>query len=303
MTVQERLRGMIVPLITPLTEEEKLDEDGLRRCIGHVLRGGVNGVFILGTTGESACLTDDVRERLMEAAAEEVKGKALFIAGISDTGTKRVLKNLKKAEAVGADAVVAHPPFFLGLADQEELLTFYRTIAEATDLPLILYNIPGITKQPLALKTVETLAGMPSIIGIKDSSVNYLFMLDLIKLKKEHSDFRVFVGKTHMFVPCLLAGGDGGVDGITNLIPERCVRLLGLMEAGRVSEAWRLQEEINEIWNVHEVRSFLSGIKTAMHLAGLCGPTVTSPVVRASEKEVAHVRAIMKRYGLLQSRV
>ncbi len=301
MTVQERLKGMIVPLITPLTKDEKLDEEGLGNCIEHVISGRVNGIFVLGTTGESACLTDDVRERVLESTAARIRGRTLFLAGVSDTSTKRVLANIKKAEETGADAVVAHPPFFLGLSDQEELITFYRSIADSTDLPLVLYNIPGITKQPLALKTVETLAGLPTVIGIKDSSVDYLFMLELIKLKKQYPDFRIFVGKTHMFVPCLLAGGDGGVDGIINLIPDRCARLLGLMEEGKAREAWALQEEINEIWNVYNVRSFLSGIKTAMHFAGFCEPTVTSPVVPASEKERAYIRGIMQQYDLLKS--
>lgn len=299
MSLIEKLHGMMVPLITPLTPDEELDEQALRKCIKHVIDGGVNGVFVHSTTGEGPCLLDHVREKAIEITAEETKGKTLFMVGVNDTSTKRVLKNLKNIERYQPDAFVVHPPFFFSLNSQQELLTFYRTLTEATDLPIILYNIPGLTKQPLSIDTVRELLKNPKIIAIKDSSVDYLFLLELIKLKKDFPTFRIFVGKTHLFTPCLLAGGDGGVDGISNLIPERCVRLVELIKAGKIIEAYRQQDEINEIWNVYHVRSFVAGIKMAMHLAGLCGPTVSSPVLTLSEAEKEHVRAIMERYKLL----
>jgi 4-hydroxy-tetrahydrodipicolinate synthase len=195
---------------------------------------------------------------------------------------------------------VVHPPFFYALNSQQELLTFYRTLADATDLPLILYNIPSLTKQPIAVETVRELLKHPNIIAIKDSSVDYVNLIELIKLKKEFPSFRVFVGKTHMFTPCLLAGGDGGVDGISNLIPERCVHLVELIKSGKIIEAYRLQDEINEIWNVYHVRSFVAGIKMAMHLAGLCGTTVSSPLLTLSDAEKEHVHSIMAKHNLIR---
>ena len=293
MSVQEKLQGIAVPLITPLTSDENLDEEGLRQCLRYVLSGGVNGVFVLGTTGESACLREHVKEKVLEVSSEEIKGKSLFLAGVSDTSTKRVLDNIKKAERFHADAVVAHPPFFFGLNDQKELITFYRTLTDSTDLPIILYNIPSVTKQPLAIDTIRQLLENPRIIGIKDSSVDFVFMLQLIALKKEYPDFKVFVGKSHLFTSCLMSGGDGGVDGIVNLIPGRCVRLVELLRSGAVDEALLLQEEVNAIWEVYRVRSFISGVKMAMHLAGLCAPTITSPLIPASEDEKKHIYSII----------
>lgn len=298
-TDKEKLRGIVVPIITPLTENEKVDEPALRKIVRHLLQGGVHGIFVNSTTGEGVCLVDGEKIKSLEIVVDEVKGAIPVYAGISDTGTIRALDNLYQAQEAGADFVVAHPPFYYPPNSQDELIHYYTTLARESTLPLLLYNIPFTTQAPLSLDTVKTLMQIENIVGIKDSSVDWVFLMNLVELKRNHRpDFRVFIGKSHMWTAGILSGADGGLDGISNIIPDKCVKLYNGICDGD-SGVYELQREINEIWRVYECRSFLGGIKTAMNLMGLCEPFTTNPVLSASDDEKKKIAAILKKYQLI----
>ena len=291
--------GIVVPIITPLTAEENVDELSLRKCIKHLLKGGIHGIFVNSTTGEGLNLRDEQKRLALKVVVDEVNNKVPIYAGVSDTSLGRALDNLVEAVELGADVAVAHPPFYYPPNSQEELLTYYQTLAEQSPLPVMLYNIPSTTKAHIELDTVRTLMQQENIIGIKDSSVDYVFLLNLIELKKYRPDFYIFIGKSHMWTAGIMSGADGGLDGISNLIPDLCVQLYETIKDGRYEGAVELQRKINEIWRVYECRSFLGGIKTAMNMRGLCQPWTTKPILMASAEEQQRIANILREYKLI----
>ena len=291
-------KGIVVPIISPLQQDETIDETALRKITRHLLDGGVHGIFVNSTTGEAVCLADREKQRALEIVLSEAKGKIPIYAGISETSTRRALECLRWTRQLKPDVVVAHPPYYFPPNSQDELIQYYQALAAESPLPLMIYNIPFTTKAPLALDTIRRLLEIDNVIGIKDSSVDYVLLLNLIELKRVRSDFRIFIGKSHMWAAGILSGADGGLDGISNLIPDRCVKLYQAIQR-RDEQVYEMQREINEIWRVYECKSFLSGIKTALSLIGLCRPFVTHPVTPATQEERERIRQILLRYHVL----
>lgn len=294
-----RIKGVVVPIITPLTPDEKVDEPALRRCLRHVLASSVHGIFVNSTTGEGLSLLDEEKEKAIGIVVDEAKDRAVIFAGISDTSTMRVLRNLRRVEALNADVAVLHPPFYYPLNHQSELVEFYTHVAAASILPLMLYNIPSMTKAPIAIDTVSKLMAIDNIVGIKDSSVDFLYLLELIRLKAQREDFKIFIGKSHLWTAGIFSGADGALDGISNLVPGLCVQLYETMLRGEAQKAFALQRKINDIWEIYSCGSFLSGIKTALSLLGLCDRRVTRPILNISDDEVENIKKIMVKHGLL----
>ncbi len=298
---RQSFRGIVVPVVTPLTSSEKIDEKSLVKILQHLLKAKVNGVFVNSTTGEGVCLTDDEKKQVLQITIEVVGGKIPVYAGISETSLKRVREQLKWVENSGADVVVVHPSYYFPPSSQQELYEFFNLIAQETFLPLMLYNIPFTTKAPLSVDTVSRLAQVENIVGIKDSSADFVFLLDLIEIKKQRPDFMVFIGKSHMWTAGILSGADGGLDGISNLIPEHCVRLYEHI-IQKKPDVYELQNQINEIWRVYECHSFLGGIKYAMSLLDLCEPWTSKPIPVADVDEQAKIRHILENNGIIKGK-
>jgi len=292
------LQGIVVPILTPLTEHETVDEPALRKIVSHLVDGGVHGIFVNSTTGAGVCLTDEEKFRSLRIVIEEVNGRIPVYAGVSDTSTKRTVENIQETQKIGADIVVAHPPFYFPPNSQKELYDYFVTLANASDLPLMLYNIPFTTQAPLSIDTVKKLMQIEKIVGIKDSSVDYVFLLNLIELKRSRPDFRIFIGKSHMWAAGILSGADGGLDGISNVIPDRCVGLYNAIQANS-PDVYELQREINEIWRIYECQSFLGGLAAAMSLLGFCSPKTIHPILPATAEETEKIRGILTEYHLL----
>jgi 4-hydroxy-tetrahydrodipicolinate synthase len=294
-----KIHGIVVPVITPLKSDESIDVIALYKIIDYLLSAKVHGIFVNSTTGEGICLTDLERQQALKIVVEKAKSHIPVYAGISDTSTKLTLQNLKEAEDLGADIAVVHPPFFYPPNSQEEIYIHFEQIVQSASIPIMLYNIPSITKAPIALETMQRLLNFERIIGVKDSSCDFILLQSLIKLKYLRPDFKVFVGKCQLWTAGILSGANGGLDGISNLIPRQCVRLYQKIRSGSSPQAFALQREINEIWRVYECRSFLGGLKAAMHLLGFCEPITTKPILPASEEEIQKIKQILSEKGIL----
>ena len=295
------VRGIVVPIITPLKPDESVDENSLDKITDYLLQGGVHGIFVNSTTGEGVSLLDEERRNALKIVVDRVADRIPVYASISDTSTKRALRNLREAEELGADIVVAHPPFYYPPNSQDEIYDYYEKIARTANLPVMLYNIPFTTKAPIAIDTIRRLLTLEKIIGIKDSSVDFVFLQKLIELKKIRPDFRILIGKSNLWTAGILSGADGGLDGISNVIPAHCVRLYNEIMSGS-GQVFDLQREINEIWRIYECRSFLGGVKGAMHLLGLCGLVTTGPILSATRRELQHIRKILSENGIIAAR-
>lgn len=295
----EKVKGIITPLTTALTETGKIDEKGLRKCIRYVLDSGVHGLFVLGSTGEGPILTDEKRQTVAKIAVDEVAHKVPVYVGVSDIGVELVLKNIELLTDIGVDAVVACPPYYYPINDQSELLTYYKEIAQQSSLPMLLYNLPHFTKTSLAFETITELANEKNIIGIKESSGDLAFIMDLIALKATNPNFKIFQGKEKGSVYSLYFGIDGCVPGISNIIPGLCVQLYNASKSRALDQAMALQAKIDSLCELYVFRSFVSAFKTAQSMLGLCGRTVSSPFKYVSKEDEKKIRAKLIEFNLV----
>ena len=285
----QKLKGIIPPLITPLTDDYNLDVPAVHKLIGHLYKGGVHGVFILGTTGEATGLRYDVRQNLIIETCLAAKDRIPVLVGITDTSLGESLKLAHLAKKHGAMAVVAAPPYYFNLS-QQELLEYYEDLANCLPLPLYLYNMPGLTKVNIDTNTAIKLSEHPNIIGLKDSSANTVYFQSLIYgIEREY--FGLFVGPEEITAETVLMGGDGGVNGGANLFPRLYVELYQASMDKDFQRLAQLQNQVMEVarmlYNLGKYgSSYLKGLKGAASLLGLCSPYLASPFKHFEELEM-----------------
>ncbi len=228
-------RGVIVPMITPLTESGELDEKAARRVVDHLLAGGVDAIFVIGTTGESASLPAAWRPRLVAATVEQVGGRTGVYAGISSNCLSESLAAGKEYLRMGVDALVVHLPCYFPLSDQEQY-HYFKTLLDGLAGPLVIYNIPQTTGMSISLEVVEQLAEHPNAAGLKDSAGDPARLSKLLQLLSGRDKFPVFVGTTALAAEGLKGGAAGYVPSIGNLTPSPCRDLYASAQAGRWDE-------------------------------------------------------------------
>ena len=223
-TLPTPFRGIVVPMVTPLKDRDTLDAPGLERLIEHILAGGVQALFILGTTGEAPSLSYQLRYELIERACAQVDRRVPVFVGITDTSFVESVNIAHKAKEAGAMAVVLAPPYYF-FAEQPELLEYLEHLVPEMPLPLFLYNMPLNTKLILKPETVLAASNIEGIIGLKDSSANMIYFHQLQMLFKDKPDFTLLIGPEELLGEAVLSGGHGGVCGGANLAPRLYVLL------------------------------------------------------------------------------
>ena len=292
-------RGIIPPILTCLNDDETVDVVSQRRLVSYLLEGGVHGIFALGSMGEGVNLLARERARCVEAVLAEAGGKVPVLAACSDTSTRRAIDNARALQAMGVDALVCTIPYY-NTPDRDGILRHYRALIDAVDIPLFLYNLPGIVKVSLDRELVLELAKDQRIAGMKDSSGNLSDILRLIVSRPKDRDFPILQGWDLLVAPTLLLGGEGAVTGLTNLAPNLFRRLYDAAQAGDVGLAVSLQQQVaNDVFDFYSFGSGYAGVKAALSLLGVCGPKVSSPLRPASDEDVAKVRAKLVSIGLL----
>ncbi|PSL01938.1 dihydrodipicolinate synthase family protein [Cecembia rubra] len=280
-----KIEGIIVPTVTPLLESGKLDLKGIETITRHLIDGGVHGIFILGTTGETPSLKVDLRKNLIKNTCQYANNEKPVMVGISDPCMDVSLELAQIARSEGATAVVALSPFFFHL-DQEDLYNYFSLLADQCELPLFLYNYPNMTKCHLEVGTVKALAAHPNIIGIKDSSGNGVYLEKLLEIKSEKPEFSVLPGPEEIMVQSVIAGADGGVNGGANLFPELYVRLYEAAKAKDWDTIQVIQPIIMEISSKiygagKKSYSYFQGMKQALSFLGICQPHLSRPLLAA----------------------
>lgn len=289
MKPQTLFHGIIPPMITPLNPDYSLDVDHTIRMVNHLLEGGVHGLFILGTTGEAASLSSDVKSDLIRQVCRQVNRRIPILVGITDCSFVESLDLAAIAAESGADALVAAPPFYMNIG-QEELELYYRKLADAVSLPLFLYNMPSNTKLFIETATVLSLSSHPNIIGIKDSSGDLPNFDSLCRTFQDRQDFRIFVGPEEILSQTLEIGGHGGVTGGANLYPELYVQAFEAFQSKEKERLSEIQETIlflskNLYQNQTYKSSYLKGLKASLAFEGLCRGILAPPLYAYSETE------------------
>jgi 4-hydroxy-tetrahydrodipicolinate synthase len=255
-------------MITPLTEDGAIDLDGIQRLVAHLLVGGVSGIFVLGSSGEGPWLTPMQSQQVIEGVATAVNGQVPVLAGILEPSTQRVVEMLDMAERAGADAVVATTPYYFE-SDAAVHLHHFASIAWSTDLAVVLYNIPSKTHAHLSVETVAQLLEIENIVGIKDSSGDWEQLSGLLTLRQLRPDFRVLQGAEGLSGRSLLAGVDGLVPGLGNLMPSLFVRMVAAARAGDEATLHALQAQVDALGLLHSHGHWLACLKYAVSLLGL----------------------------------
>jgi len=290
--------GIVPPLVTPLTEDEKIDEEALQRLINRLINAKVKGVFILGSTGEFPYLSREEKKRLIMFTVNQVAGRVPVFVGASAMGTKKVLRNLETASKFGADAGVITPPFYFPLK-QKEVLLFYKKIAKSSDIPIVVYNFPQITKVTIEIETLKELCEEKNIIGVKDTSGNFAYFQELIRNLKHRENFIIGQGDPSLILASLICGANCVISSVANVAPELHTRLYECVEKKDFREALLLQERITTLLKLE--KGGISALKTALSILGLCSPFVTKPLLEVGSEERKEIKTILEECGLLRN--
>lgn len=295
------LQGIIPPMITPLRDMNSLDIPGLEKLVEHILSGGVQGLFILGTTGEAQSLSYELRHELIERVCRQVGKRVPVLVGISDTSLVESLHLAEKAFAEGATAVVSAPPYYYAPA-QQELIDFYQGLADVLPLPLFLYNMPSHVKVKIEPVTLKAVAEHPNVIGLKDSSADMVYFHSLIQVMKDKPDFSLLVGPEELTAEAVLLGADGGVNGGANMFPSLYVKMYKAAKSRDLDTVLALQQQImyisNSIYKIGKYgSSYLKGVKCACSLLGLCSDYMALPFQRFNAPERKRVQQILETLG------
>jgi len=284
--ISSTFEGIMVPMVTPLLSNGELDKKGVERVVKHLVNGGVQGIFILGTTGEAASLKPAIKKDLIEISCKESNGKTPVFVGITHTSLEVSLKLARSAKENGAVAVVAALPYYFAL-DQDDIFQYYVKLADQSPLPLFLYNFPVMTKSTIAPETAFKLAKHANIIGLKDSSGNGVYFQKLLQVKQQYPEFSLLVGPEEMLAEAVISGADGGVNGGANIFPSLYVKMYDAAKARDFEKTAKIQSLILEISDGLYSRSpksssYLCGVKESMYFMGICEPHLASPLLPVS---------------------
>jgi 4-hydroxy-tetrahydrodipicolinate synthase len=273
-----------------------LDDLGLERLVEHVLVGGVSGVFILGTTGEAPSLSYRLRGELIGKVCRQVKGRVPVLVGITDTAFVESVRLAHVAADHGAEAVVLSTPYYFP-AGQTELTGYIQRISRELPLPLVLYNMPSLTKVWFEWDTLKQLASLENIIGIKDSGGDLDYFQRLLPLKELRPDWSIMIGPEHLLPEAVALGGDGGVAGGANIFPRLFVQCYEAAAKGDAERMGLLSGQINALQKIYEIGKYASrhikATKCALSLLGICDDFMAEPFDRFKAPEREKVKAIL----------
>jgi len=292
-----RLRGIVPPMITPLSAPDTLDRAGLERLIEHILAGGVHGLFLLGTTGEAPSLGYRLREELIRRSIAQVAGRVPVLVGITDSARAESLNVARIAADAGANAVVMAPPYYFP-AGQPELSDYIIRLNRELPLPLYLYNMPAMTKTVIGADIIRRALDEPNIIGFKDSSGDMAYYEQLLGIARVRPDWSVFIGPEALFKQSHAMGGDGTVCGGANLVPALFVQLFEACEKGDAARAAALQAQVETLDQLYHIgrhaSSNIKGIKCALSINGICHDVMAEPFERFAAPERARVAQLLE---------
>lgn len=293
---RRRLRGSIVPLVTPFTPEDEIDEAAFRRLVDWQLASGTHAISVTGTTGEPSSLSLEERERMIALCVDAVAGRAPTVVGTGTNNLTETLRLTRLAERAGADVALVIVPYY-NRPSQEGLYRYFRTVCESVAMPVIIYNIPGRTAVNLETETLARLyADCPNVIGVKEANTNLQQVSDEIA---SCPGINVYSGIEALCFPMLALGGAGHVSATANVMPREVARLYDLCAAGEWDEARHLHYRLLPLNEALFLETNPGPVKTALGWLGRIHPAPRLPLAPPSEANQARLRRVMSDLGLL----
>lgn len=287
------LSGIFTPTLIPYDSEGGINEEELRRLIRWLVDKGVHGLYPNGSTGEFTRLTQSERQRVVQIACEEAKGRVPVLAGAAEANVSETLKACEACASYGARAAAIVSPFYYRIG-AESVYAYYAEVASNSPIDILLYNIPMFAS-PIDFPTFRRLAELPRIIGIKDATGDLAFMMRMISsVRPERPDFTFLTGWDPILAPMLRIGCNGGTIASSNAIPEEMVRIFELERAGESEQAMKLQYRVLPLFDqMMQDFDFPDGFRAATELRGFSFGRARQPMTRQQkEQRLAHKEAL-----------
>ncbi|MBM7052066.1 MULTISPECIES: dihydrodipicolinate synthase family protein [unclassified Rothia (in: high G+C Gram-positive bacteria)] len=302
-----KFSGVIPPVLTPRTADGQLDVESLKKSVAHLIEGGVNGLFVLGSSGEVPYLTNAERETALKTVIEANEGRVPVIVGTNDQTTARVIDEAKRLLAIGGDAIVITSQYY-ALDNPIEEERHFREVAAAVDVPVFVYDVPVRTKQKLSVPLLTKLAREGVIVGVKDSSGDDVSFRLLAQATRDIEGFSLFTGHEVVCDGAMLSGAHGIVPGLGNVDPAGYKRLYDAAVAGDWDAARKEQDRLADLFNIVFVETptvsggaaGLGAFKTALEIIGVLeSNTMSTPMETLGDSERERIRGIVEAAGLL----
>ncbi len=287
--------GAFTAIVTPF-KNGKVDEAALKRLIRFGIEGGVSGFVPCGTTGESPTLSHDEHNRVVELTVKEVAGAVKVIAGTGSNSTEEAVALTKHAKSVGADGALLVSPYY-NKPTQEGLYRHFKAVAEAADIPIVLYNIQARTAVNIENSTVLKLSKIPNIVGVKEASGSILQVSEVARLCGP--EFDLLSGDDQMTFPLMALGGKGVISVVTNIAPGMMAGLVSAMSNGEVEKARSIHFDMYELCQAMFLETNPIPVKAALGLMGKIEPELRLPLCSPSEANMEKLKAVLERYGII----
>jgi len=291
-------KGVFVAIVTPF-KNGKIDEEALRGLIDFQIAGGVDGIVPCGTTGESATLNHEEHDQVIRIAVDACKGKASVLAGTGSNSTQEAIQLSRNAKNAGADGLLQITPYY-NKPNQEGLYHHFSSIADAVDLPIVLYNVPSRTSVNMVPETVVRLAKIKNIVGTKEASGSLQAISKIIH--NCGKDFTVLSGDDPLLWPILAIGGKGVISVTANILPAKVAALCKAAAIGDIAEARSLHYELMDINDSLFIDTNPIPVKAALHLMGKIENELRGPLIELSKDTLEGLKKAMACHGLLASK-
>jgi 4-hydroxy-tetrahydrodipicolinate synthase len=287
------LGEILTAIATPFDHERRVDLDRFRELALHLVDHGSDGLVVTGTTGEAPTLSDDEKVALWETAVETLAGRATVVAGVGTYDTAHSVHLAKEAAAVGVDALLVVTPYY-NLPPQRAIVRHFETVADATDKPIVVYNIPARVVRNIEPETIEQLAEIPSVVAVKQANAD-------LEQAQQIPDFGLdlYAGDDNLIFPFLEVGGIGGICVHTHVAGPQVKEMVRSYRSGDVDRARELDAQLAPAYELLKVQTNPIAIKAALNLLGHEVGGLRLPLVEADEDEIARVRGCLERLGAL----
>lgn len=296
----KKIQGAYTAIVTPFDASGHLDEEGLRRNIRFQITSGIDGIVPLGSTGEAPTLSSQEKERVINIAMEEAKGKVPIIIGTGSYATQQTIENTRLAENLGADMALVVSPYY-NKPTQEGLYRHFKAVAESSSLPIIIYNVQGRTGQNVSVETIKRLADLPNIVGVKEASGNISQIGEVIEIIARHRpEFSVLSGDDNLTFPLMTLGGDGVISVVSNLVPKEIKMMIQAIASKDYEQARTMHYHLMPLFRGAFIETNPIPIKTAMSLCGMASGGCRLPLCEMLPENEARLGAILREYQTLK---
>jgi len=292
------LRGTYTAMITPFKNGE-VDYNGLKENIEFQIKNGVDGILLLGTTAETPALSSYEKEKIMEIGIGTVNGRVPVMVGAGSYSTRATVEATQKAKEKGADIALIVTPYY-NKPTQEGIYQHFKAVVEETNIPIVVYNIPGRTGRNIEVETMEKLSELPNIIGVKEASGNIDQIMRTYASISSKKNFVIMSGDDNLTFPIMALGGAGVISVASNLIPDRVSRMVNAMLENRIEEARKIHYELLPFFKGIFMETNPSPIKEAMNMFGLPAGDVRLPLVKMRSENREKLREILVRLNILK---